>query len=130
MSSGTFDSAIASCRPTSLDPVALPASALESTAPEYLRDLRAELNDDGRTPAELTASVTFDEDCSFAVQETVDRVREHVRTASHVGAGRVTLDVETDSDADGAKVTAALDAVRERARREGVTLVVERDESN
>jgi len=129
MSTGTFDSAIASCRPTSLEPVALPASALENTAPEYLRDLRAELNDGGRTPAELTASVAFDEDCSFAVQETVDSVREHVRTASHVGASRVTLDVTCDTDAGEEKVAAALDAVRERARREGVTLVVNRDES-
>jgi len=128
MSTGTFDSAIAACRPTSLDPVALPASALESTAPEYLRDLRAELNDDGQTPAELTASVAFDENCSFAVQETVDRVREHVRTASHIGASRITLDVTVDSGAEG-KVTAALDAAREHARREGVTLVVEWDES-
>lgn len=130
MSTGTFDSAIASCRPTSLEPVALPATALESTAPEYLRDLRAELNEAGRTPAELTASVTFEEDCSFAVQETIDRVRELVRTASHVGASRVTLDVEVDSDIEEDKTTAALDAARERARREGVTLVVGRNESD
>lgn len=128
MSTGTFDSAIASCRPTSLEPVALPAAALESTAPAYLRDLRAELNDDGRTPAELTASVTFTEDCSFAVQRTVDRVREHVRTASHLGASRVTLEVTTADDVDGQKVTAALDAARERASREGITLAVERSD--
>jgi hypothetical protein len=130
MSTGTFDSAIASCRSTDLEPVALPASALESTAPEYLRGLRAELNDDGRTPAELTASVAFDEDCSLAVQETVDRVRELVRTASHVGASRVTLDVEVAPDIDEGKATTALDAARERARREGVTLVVNRNESS
>lgn len=125
MSTGTFDSAIASCRPTGLEPVTLPASALESTAPAYLHDLRRELYDDGRTPAELTASVDFEEDCSFAVQETVERVREHVRTASHLGASRVTLDVTAEPVAE-TKVTTALTAARERARRAGVTLVVER----
>lgn len=129
MSTGTFDSAVTSCHPTSLDPVAVPVSALESTAPEYLRDLRAELNETGRTPAELTASATFEEDCSFAIQETAEEVRDYVRVASHLGAGRVRLEVENSTETDDDKVTVALDAARERARREGTTLVVNRDHS-
>lgn len=129
MSTGTFDSTVASCRPTSLDPVAVPVSALESTAPEYLRDLRAELTATGRTPAELTASAIFEEDCSIAIQETAEEVRDYVRVASHLGAGRVTLEVETSTGTDDDKVTTALEAARERARREGTTLVVNRDHS-
>lgn len=129
MSTRTFDSAIASCRPTSLESVSLPASAPESTAPEYLRDLRAELNESGRIPAELIASIGFTQNCSFAVPETVDRVRRLARAASHIGASRVTLPVETGSAVDDTKVTAALDAARERARWEGVTLVAAEDGS-
>lgn len=128
MSTGTFDSAITSCRPTSLDPVAVPVSALESTAPEYLRSLRAELNETGRTPAELTASVAFRESCSIAIQETAEEVRDYVRVASHLGAGRITLEVDVSAETDDDKVTVALEATRERARREGATLVVNGDD--
>ncbi|MFC7177575.1 hypothetical protein [Halosegnis marinus] len=126
MSTGSFGSAVASCRPSGLQPVTLPASALDSTAPEYLRDLRRELADEDRTPAELTLAVAFDEDCSFATQETVERVRDHVRAAAQLGAGRVSVTVE--AVADESKVEPALSAARERARREGVTLAVERAE--
>lgn len=123
MSTGSFESSVASCRPSGLQPVTLPASALDSTAPDYLRDLRRELADSERTPAELTLSVAFDEDCSLATQETVERVREHIRAANRLGAGRVSVTVE--AVADESKVAPALAAARERARREGVTLDVE-----
>lgn len=124
MSTGSQESAVASCRPADVEPVTLPAAALESTAPEYLHDLRGELDEQGRTVAEVTLSVAFEEASALAVQATADRVREHVRVASQLGAGRLSVTVETCADATTA--TPALGAVRERARREGVTLAVAR----
>jgi hypothetical protein len=123
MSTSYTETAVESCRPADAEPVTLPASALESTAPEYLRDLKYELSREGKVPAELTLEACFDEDCSFATQEEAERVRGYVRAASFLGAGRLTLQV--DEVADEGKTAPALEACRERARREGVTLVVE-----
>lgn len=123
MSTQSFESAVTSCRPADAEPVTLPATALESTAPEYLRDLKYELGTAGKVPAELTLSVAFDDDCSFATQRVAETVREYVRAASFLGAARLTVTV--DSVADESKAEPALAAARERARREGVTLAVE-----
>ncbi|WP_255149843.1 hypothetical protein [Halorarius halobius] len=123
MSTRSFDSAVDSCRPADADPVSLPATALESTAPEYLRDLKYELSEAGKVPAEVHLTVTFAEDCSFATQDVAEEVREYVRAASFLGAGRLAVTVE--SVADESKVEPALAAVQERARREGVTLSVD-----
>lgn len=111
------------CRPADVTPVTLDADALESTAPGYLRDLKRELTDEGLYPAGLELTATFDEDCSLSTQETVDRVRDHVRAAAFLGAGRVTVGVE--DVADPSKVQPALDACRERARRDGVALDID-----
>jgi len=76
------ESAIDRCQPADATPVALEATALESTAPEYLRELKRELTADGLVPAELTVAAYFDEDCSLATQEEVDRIRGYVRAGS------------------------------------------------
>lgn len=123
MSTSHTETAVESCRPADAEPVTLPASALESTAPEYLRDLKYELSREGKVPAELTVEACFDEDCSLATQEEAERLRGFVRAASFLGAGRLTVSV--DAVADAGKVSPALEACRERARREGVSLVVE-----
>lgn len=123
MSTRSFESAVDSCRPADAEPVSLPATALESTAPEYLCDLKYELSEAGKVPAELTLDVAFEEDCSFATQDVVETVREYVRAASFLGAGRLTVTVE--SVVDETKTKPALAAAKERARREGVTLTVE-----
>jgi uncharacterized alkaline shock family protein YloU len=123
MSTRSFESTVDSCRPADAEPVAVPASALETTAPEYLRDLKYELGEAGKVPAEVTLTVAFEEDCSFATQDVAETIREYVRATAFLGAGRLTLTVETV--ADESKVEPALTAVKERARREGVTLAVD-----
>lgn len=117
------DRAVAACEPSDVTPVELTADMLESTAPEYLRDLKGELAAEGYQPATLVAAGRFAEDCSFATQEEADRLRDLVRAASFLGAGRVV--VEVDEVADPGKVEPALSALAERAAREGVTFAVE-----
>jgi sugar phosphate isomerase/epimerase len=112
------------CQPEDVRPVRLEAAGLESTAPEYLRDLKRELASDGLYPAGLEVEVRFDEDCTLATQDEADRLRSYVRAAAFLGVGRVTVRVE--EVADESKVEPALAACAERARREGVLLDVER----
>jgi sugar phosphate isomerase/epimerase len=104
-------------------PVGLDADALESTAPEYLRDLKRELGEHGYVPTRLTLDACFDEDCSLRTQEEVDRIRGYIRAAAFLGAATVT--VEVGSVDDEAKTRPALEACAERARRDGVQLDVD-----
>lgn len=104
-------------------PVRLSAASLESTAPEYLLECKRDLADAGLAPATLEVTACFDDDCSLATQEEVERLRQHVRAASFLGAGRLAVRVE--EVADERTVTPALEACAERAEREGVRLEVE-----
>jgi sugar phosphate isomerase/epimerase len=115
--------AVAASSPADVEPVTLTASALESTAPSYLRDLKSELAAEGYQPATLQAEARFGEDCSIETQREADRLRDIVRAASFLGAGRVTVDVT--AVADESRVEPALSALEERAQREGVSLSVE-----
>lgn len=112
--------AIDHAEPTETTPVSLHAEALETTAPEYLRDLKFELSTAGYLPAEVVVTADFADDGTFAIQEEVDRLRDYVRAAAFVGAGTVRVRLETVA-APG-KVQPALDACAERAEREGVRL--------
>ncbi|WP_224450053.1 hypothetical protein [Haloprofundus salilacus] len=114
--------AVDGCRPADVTPVRLDATTLDSTAPSYLRDLKAKLGDEGYQPATLAVEARFDEDCSLATQQEVDRLRNHIRAAAFLGAGR--LDVVVDEVCATEKVEPALAALRERADREGVTLTL------
>lgn len=105
-----------------VEPVELAATSLETTAPEYLRDLKGDLAAEGYQPATVTASARFEEDCSLATQQEADRLRDVVRAAAFLGAGTVALTVEEVCDPE--KVRPALSALEERARREGVRLSV------
>lgn len=105
-----------------VEAVELEAASLETTAPEYLRDLKGDLADEGYQPATVSASACFGEDCSLATQEEADRLRDVVRAAAFLGAGTVAVTVEEVYDL--AKVRPALEALEERARREGVRLSV------
>lgn len=120
----TFEETIEQCRPEDATPVSIGADDLESTAPEYLRDLKYELSRSDLVVARVELEACFDEDCSLATQDEIDRVREYVRAAAFLGAG--TLTVQVDEVADPGKVDPALEACEERARREGVTLEVRR----
>ena len=115
------DETIRDCRPADVDPIVVEASDLESTAPEHLRDLKAELAARGYQPATLAAETCFESDCTLATQAEADRLRTLVRAASFLGAGRVELRV--DEIADSETVEPALSALEERAEREGVRLV-------
>lgn len=112
--------AVEPCRPEDLTPVRLNADALESTAPEYLREFKSDLTADRLVPARLTVEACFEEDCSLSTQAEVERVREHIRAAAFLGTA--TLTVSFDGVANERKVRPALAACVERARREGVTL--------
>lgn len=115
-----FADTIERCRPADVTPVRLDATDLESTAPEYLRDLKRELTRNGLFPAGLTVESTFSEDCSLATQEEIDRIRGYVRAGAFLGVGAVT--VECGDVANPAKVEPALEACAERAAREGISL--------
>lgn len=106
------------CRPEDVTPVEIPAESLESTAPDYLRELKRELAVDGLIPARVTFEASFDERCPLSTQEEVNRIRGFVRAASFLGAGTVTIDCETV--ADPRTVRPALAACKERAHREGL----------
>jgi sugar phosphate isomerase/epimerase len=121
--STSVEQAVAACRPAEIEPVELSANDLETTAPDYLRELKRELAEEGYQPAELSVQGCFDEDCSLATQDEADRLRGFVRAASFLGAGNITVTVDEIGDAE--KVRPALSALAERARREGVTLTVE-----
>ncbi|MDF9746675.1 hypothetical protein [Natrinema salsiterrestre] len=119
----SHQSAIDRCRPADATPVALEAAALESTAPAYLRDFKRDLTEEGLVPAELTISACFEEDCSLATQEEIDRIRGYVRAGSFLGVGTVTVTVDTVADPQ--KVRPALAACAERADREGLAFDLE-----
>ena len=111
------------CEPEDVTPVEIEAEGLDSTAPEYLRDLRRELTREGLYPTGLAVDVAFDEDGTLAVQREADRLRGFVRAAAFLGAGSVTVRVH--EVADESAVRPALSACAERARREGVEFDVE-----
>lgn len=112
--------AVDACTPADVTPVELDADDLSSTAPSYLRDLKGRLSSEGYQPASVSATACFAEDCSLATQAEADRLRDVVRAAAFLGAGRVELTV--DEVADPEKAETALSALAERAEREGVTL--------
>ncbi|KAB1194303.1 hypothetical protein GJR96_12995 [Haloferax sp. MBLA0076] len=112
------EAALSAGRPTDLTPLTIDATSLDSTAPDHLRDLKAGLADEGYLPAELAVDARFDEDCPFAVQSESDRLREYVRAASFLGAGRLVVDVSECCRPDDVETTLA--ALQERAHREGV----------
>lgn len=115
--------AIDHATPADHEPVTLHADALESTAPEYLRDLKFELAQDGYLPAELTIDASFPEDSTLAIQAEADRIRTYVRAAAFLGVG--TLQVTVDTIENETKVQSAIDATAERARRDGIDLTVD-----
>lgn len=115
--------AVEGCRPEEATPVRLEAEALDSTAPDYLRELKEELTGEDLVPARLIVDACFDEDCSLSTQEEATRIREHIRAASFLGTG--TLTVSFDGVANERKVRPALAACAERARRDGVVLEID-----
>jgi len=104
-------------------PIRLDAGSLDSTAPEYLRDLQARLADDGLAPVELHVEARFEEECPIETQTEADRVRGLVRAAAFVGANRVTVSIEDETVTEAAQT--ALAACAERASREGLGFEVE-----
>lgn len=114
--------AVATAEPVEAEPVTIDAAALESTAPDDLRTLRSALADEGYVPAGLRVEADFSADSSIETQREADRLRSLLRAASHLGAGE--LVVETDGVDDPETVRPALEALNERAEREGVSLTV------
>ncbi|WP_049893449.1 apurinic/apyrimidinic endonuclease family protein [Halogranum rubrum] len=117
--------AVSTCRPADVTSVELDAAALESTASSYLREVKAELADEGYQAATLAVTARFDENCSLATQAEVDSLREYVEAAAFLGASRLTVTVDTVAAPE--KVRPALAALAERADREGVQLTLAGD---
>lgn len=115
--------AVAASRPADVESVELSAAALESTAPEYLRELKTELAAAGRQAATLRVEASFEAAGTLPAQRETDRLRAFVRAASFLGAGRLAVDVTTVTDESAAE--RALAALAERAEREGVTLTLD-----
>lgn len=120
--SADADIALERCRPTEGTPVAIDADALASTADAYLRSLARRLDAAGYVPAELVVEADFDADGSLATQAEADRVRTLLGAADFLGAGTVRLEVEAVGDPR--TVRPAISALRERAVRDGLALVV------
>lgn len=121
-SPATSADAIAQSLDEDATPVSIAADDLESTAPEYLRDLKYELANDDYVVARLTVRASFDENCSLETNRECERLRKYVRAAAFLGAGRLTVDVDALEYPE--KVEPGLEACEERARREGVSLDV------
>ena len=111
------------CQPEDLTPIRIDARTLETTAPEYLRDLKHGLTTEGFVPAGLSVEACFEEDCSLAIQDELERVRSHIRVAAFLGVGTMTVSLDDVADPDA--VGSGLEACAERAAREGVTLRVD-----
>lgn len=122
-SQSTSEPTVEGCRPIDATPVAIDAEQIEERSTPELRELKTELRNDGLVPAVVTVSTRFAEDCSLSTQATVDDVRTLVDGAAFLGADTVVLTVE--EAAAESKVRPALNACRERARREGVELEIE-----
>ncbi|OVE86317.1 hypothetical protein [Natronolimnobius baerhuensis] len=122
-SSADHESPLEGCRPVDVTPVTLEARALESTAPSYLRELKRDFADDGLAPTELTIDACFDETCSLATQDEIDRIRGYVRAGSFLGVGSVTVTIDDVAEAE--TVEPALEACAERADREGIVFDLE-----
>jgi len=89
--------ALRGCRPAEIEPIVVDAADLESTAPEHLRDLKAEFSARGYQPATLSVAARFDGGDTLATQREADRLRELVRAASFLGAGRIERSGSTKS---------------------------------
>jgi hypothetical protein len=111
------------CRPTEHTPVAVPAETIADASREDLRTLSAELAREGFVPAEVTADVSFEADCSLATQREADRLRDLVDAAAFIGANRLSVAVGSVECPD--KARPALSAVAERAHRDGVSFDVD-----
>ena len=123
MSTTRRSTTVEGCRPTEHTPVAVDAETIADASRDDLRTLSAELARKGYVPAEVTADVRFEEDCSLATQREADRLRDLVDAAGFLGANRLSVDVETVECPE--KARPALSAVAERAHRDGVSLDVD-----
>ena len=119
-SSPGIERTLRGCRPADVDPVVIDASDLDSTAPDHLRELKQGLAARGYQPAAVAAEAEFDAESTLERQREADRLRELVRAASFLGAGRIEVDVDRSACEE---VRTALAALAERADREGVELV-------
>jgi len=86
------ESAIDRCQPADATPVALEATALESTAPKT-SSAQARTDRGWAGSRRVDRRGVFRRDCSLATQEEVDRIRGYVR-GSFLGVGTVTVTVD------------------------------------
>ena len=126
MSTTADGAAVPGCRPLDATPVTIDAGSLDSTDVPSLRSLKRRLDAGGYVPATLEVEADFGVDCSLSTQAEAERLREYLAVADFLGTGTVRLSVGTV--ANERKVRPAIAALRERAEREGLDLVVDADD--
>ncbi|MFB6185868.1 MAG: hypothetical protein ABEI86_03250, partial [Halobacteriaceae archaeon] len=100
-------------------------SSLPSTAKSDLESVKADLEEQNYVPVSLECEVSFSEDCSLKTQETADRIRDFIQAGKYLGVNRVTVSITHIENTD--KVKPALQACKERAQREGISLHIQHD---
>lgn len=89
--SSVADRVESASEPDDITAIRVPATVLDSTAPSYLRDLKADLAADGYHPSTLV--VTSEDEV-----DGQDDLRTLVRTAALLGVGRLEMCVEEGQD--------------------------------
>jgi len=115
-----IEATLRGCRPAEIEPIVVDAADLESTAPEHLRDLKAEFSARGYQPVSLSVAARFDGGDTLATQREADRLRELVRTASFLLAPAVSrsgFDEIADQNATEPALSALARARAPRGRR-------------
>lgn len=112
------------CEALDATPVTLHTDDLPSTAPSDLRAIQHRLTTTDRIPARLQTTVTFDDDCPFAINEIVTNLRDYLRAADFLGITTFTIAVTAYPSPAQSAIRDALTAFRERAHRHGITVTV------
>jgi len=115
-------------RPRSNRSSSTPPTSKAPRAPEHLRDLKAEFSARGYQPATLSVAARFDGGDTLATQREADRLRELVRAASFLGAGRI--EVRLDEVPDRERGRAGVVGARRRARAAKASKLVRVDDGS
>ena len=81
------------------------AAALETTAPEYLRDLKYEFASEGRMPAQVTLTATFDE--AYLTPASACQISSDAPFDSGEALARATASYDTWTKLDKGEIGAA-----------------------
>lgn len=78
-----------------ITPVRIEAEKLETTDPEYLRDLKFDFAQNGLVPAEMVISGYFDAGTAQGIRLELDAIKEYIRAAAFIGISQVCISIES-----------------------------------